>query len=126
PSCRISSLSMLASTERRRVELEFSGVGSPPVPPGTLIERIARAASLRPEAVALEGTGETVTFAELERRASRIAGHLRARGLEPGAIVGIVAGRSPEAIAGMLGVLQAGGTYVSLDPSYPPRRLALL
>jgi len=126
PSCRISSLSMLPSAERRRVELEFSGIGSPPVPPGTVLERIARAGSLRPEAVAIEGTRETVTFAELERRASRIACRLRARGLRPGAIVGIVAGRSPAAIAGMLGVLQAGATYVSLDPSYPTRRLALL
>ena len=54
-----------------------------------------------------------------------VAGALRARGLEPGAFVGVLLPRSPEALAAAVGVWLAGGCYVPLDPAAPARRLAL-
>jgi amino acid adenylation domain-containing protein len=67
-----------------------------------------------------------LTYAELNRRANRIAHFLRARGVGPDVPVGLCAERSTEALIGMLGILKAGGGYVPLDPSYPPRRLELM
>jgi len=68
--------------------------------------------------------GETqLTYGELARRSDGIAGYLAREGLVRGDRVGIFAQRSVAAVAAMLGILKAGGTYVPFDPSYPTNLL---
>ncbi|HEV2146952.1 MAG TPA: amino acid adenylation domain-containing protein, partial [Longimicrobiaceae bacterium] len=70
--------------------------------------------------------GETLAYAELERRANRLANHLRRLGVRPEDRVGICLERSLELPVAMLAVLRAGAAYVPLDPGYPAERLALM
>ncbi|HSK80744.1 MAG TPA: amino acid adenylation domain-containing protein, partial [Thermoanaerobaculia bacterium] len=79
-----------------------------------------------PEAVAVVFAGEPLTYRELDRRANRLARHLRALGVEAEARVGLLLERSVDLVAGVLGVLKAGGAYVPLDPAYPAERLELM
>ena len=79
-----------------------------------------------PEAVALTCAGESLTYAELNARANRLARRLRALGVGPEVLVGLCAGRSAEMVVGLLAVLKAGGAYVPLDPAYPADRLAFM
>ncbi|HSP76882.1 MAG TPA: amino acid adenylation domain-containing protein, partial [Myxococcaceae bacterium] len=79
-----------------------------------------------PDAVALEFEGARLTYRELEARANQLAHHLSARGLSPGARVGLFMERSLEMVVGMLGILKAGAAYVPLDPAYPHERLAFM
>jgi amino acid adenylation domain-containing protein len=79
-----------------------------------------------PKHVAVDGPGESLTYAELEALANRFAHTLQACGIRPGERVGVHLPRSGRAIAAMLGALRAGGTYVPLDPSSPPARLKLI
>ena len=44
----------------------------------------------------------------------------------PGTLVTLYLERSSEMIIAILAVLKAGGTYVPLDPAWPPRRLAFI
>ncbi|HLL47242.1 MAG TPA: amino acid adenylation domain-containing protein, partial [Longimicrobiaceae bacterium] len=67
--------------------------------------------------------GEPATYAELDRRSSRLANALRRRGVGPETRVGVCLPRTPELLAALLGVLRAGGAYVPLDPAYPRERL---
>jgi amino acid adenylation domain-containing protein/non-ribosomal peptide synthase protein (TIGR01720 family) len=83
-------------------------------------------AARRPDAVALDFPGGTWTYAQLDRRANRLAHRLLALGLAPEAAVGLCLGRGPDAVAGLLAILKAGGVYVPLDPDHPPARLDLL
>ncbi|RDD60565.1 AMP-binding protein [Ferruginivarius sediminum] len=62
-----------------------------------------------------DGTVETISFRDLAQQARRVAGGLRASGLEPGEFVGIYAPNSPAWIAARVGLLLAGGVAVSLD-----------
>ncbi|MDG9931368.1 MULTISPECIES: AMP-binding protein, partial [unclassified Pseudomonas] len=62
----------------------------------------------------------------LNRRANRLAGLLRQRGVGPDVRVGIAAERGPELVVGLLGILKAGGGYLPLDPKYPRERLAYM
>ena len=66
---------------------------------------------------------ESLTFAGLNRRANRLAHHLRALGVGPDVRVGIGVERSLEMVVGLVAVAKAGGAYVPLDPDYPPERL---
>ncbi len=79
-----------------------------------------------PGAVALTSADGTLTYAELNARANRLARHLRRLGIGPEVLVGLCAGRSSAMVAGLLAVLKAGGAYVPLDPSYPAERLAFM
>ncbi|HWT19362.1 MAG TPA: amino acid adenylation domain-containing protein, partial [Variovorax sp.] len=88
-----------------------------------MIERQART---QPDATALLFADESLGFAELNRRANRLAHRLIALGVKPEVLVGIAMERSVEMVVAILGVLKAGGAYVPLDPEYPAERLAYM
>ncbi|WP_392408421.1 amino acid adenylation domain-containing protein [Chlorogloeopsis fritschii] len=72
------------------------------------------------------GVEEQLTYRQLNQRANQLAHYLRTLGVAPEVLVGICVDRSVEMIVAILGVLKAGGTYVPLDPAYPPERLAFI
>jgi amino acid adenylation domain-containing protein len=123
----ISQLPLLGETERHRVLVEWNATRSPyPADrsvPALFAEQVART----PDAVAVTDGGRTITYAELDRRARRLAGRLRDLEVGRGMRVGVCCDRSIELVVALLGVLTAGGAYVPLDPSHPAeRRTALL
>ncbi len=67
-----------------------------------------------------------MTYAQLLAAAGGLAGHLAELGVVRGSLVGLCAARSPELVAGMLGILMAGGAYVPLDPAFPAERLGFM
>jgi len=79
----------------------------------------------RPAILAFGAEGaDTISYAELADRAGRIAGGLRAHGIEPGERVGIHAPNSPAWIAARIGILHAGAIAVSLDNDLTAEQLA--
>ncbi|MGX1850033.1 non-ribosomal peptide synthetase [Streptomyces sp. NPDC055299] len=94
------------------------------VPPLTLTDLLRRQVDRAPDAVALTGPHGTVTYQELDHRSDVVAAELRGRGVGRGAVVGLLADRSAEAVAGLWGVLKAGAAYLPLDPAHPPARIA--
>jgi amino acid adenylation domain-containing protein len=92
-----------------------------------LIHRLFEAQLSRtPDAEALSFGSSKLSYRALNQRAEAIAQELRAIGVGPEALVGLCIDRSPDMIAGMLGVLKAGGAYVPLDPALPDKRLAYM
>ncbi|AUS79786.1 non-ribosomal peptide synthetase [Actinoalloteichus sp. AHMU CJ021] len=94
------------------------------VEPVSLVELFDRQVRERPEAVAVSFQDTTVTYGELAGRAYRLAAHLRARGVTPGARVALLLPRTTDLVVGVLGVLAAGAAYVPVDPNYPAERIA--
>ncbi|WP_137702264.1 MupA/Atu3671 family FMN-dependent luciferase-like monooxygenase [Marimonas lutisalis] len=78
-----------------------------------------------PAATALVFEGESLSYAELNARANRVAHVLRDMGVTPGTLVGLATERSAHLLVGALGILKAGGAYVPLDPNYPADRIKL-
>jgi pristinamycin I synthase 3 and 4 len=87
----------------------------------TLFERRVDAAPRHPAAVF--GEHEWI-YAELDERANRLAHHLVASGVEPGAFVGVCTDRRDDMAVAALAALKAGGVYVPLDAAYPAQRLS--
>lgn len=79
-----------------------------------------------PGRVALVHGPEEITYAELNRRANRLAHHLMSLDLDCEALVGLMMERSPDVIVAILGILKAGCAYLPLDTESPPDRLALM
>jgi amino acid adenylation domain-containing protein len=79
-----------------------------------------------PTRIAVSTTSLTLSYADLEARANRIAQVLRSHGVHRGALVGLALDRSADMLAALLGVLKAGAGYVPLDPQFPSERLAYM
>ena len=90
---------------------------------GFLHQAVTAWAAAQPERAAVVAENGIWSYAELARRAGRIAACLHAHGVGPETLVGLCVERSADAIAAILGILQAGGAFLPLDPAYPAERL---
>ncbi|MFD9888887.1 amino acid adenylation domain-containing protein [Amycolatopsis sp. NPDC059027] len=94
-----------------------------PVPPSSLPDLFAAQAAATPGETAVESDRTTLSYAELDARATRLALRLVAAGVRPETPVAVLMRRSAELIVAVLAVAKAGGTYVPLDLRYPLPRL---
>jgi hypothetical protein len=130
PSTTLSRLPLLSAAERHAVRSEWNDTASRYPRESSIGELFESQARRRPDAVALRQGERTWSYAELERRSARVAARLAAAltevGAGPGTLVGIAAARSPELIAGLLGIVRAGAAYLPLDADYPEERLRFM
>ena len=68
----------------------------------------------------------SLSYAELERHANRLAAALRNAGVQPGEPVGVYSERSAALVVGLLALFKAGAACLPLDLAYPPERLAFM
>ncbi|NWA41244.1 amino acid adenylation domain-containing protein [Pseudomonas reactans] len=125
PQQRVSQLPLLEPVEQQTLVRQWNATARdyPQQPVHQLIEAQV---ALTPEAPALVFAAQRLSYADLNRRANRLAHRLIQAGVGPDVLVGLVVERSIEMVVGLLAVLKAGGAYVPLDPDYPPERLAYM
>ncbi|HEX5719284.1 MAG TPA: amino acid adenylation domain-containing protein [Thermoanaerobaculia bacterium] len=123
----LSDLPVLGESEQAQLLVEWSDGGSIEPSPSAFFHRIFEEWARKvPDADALVFEDERWTYAELERRANRIARVLLSRGLEPEAPIGLCLERSATAILALLAIFKAGGACVPLDPALPRERLKFM
>jgi amino acid adenylation domain-containing protein len=94
--------------------------------PSLVHRRVEMQSARTPEALALVSAAESLTYAQLNARANRLARHLRALGVGLEVLVGLCTGRSTSMVVGLLAILKAGAAYVPLDAAYPAERLVYM
>ncbi|MFI6785386.1 amino acid adenylation domain-containing protein [Micromonospora sp. NPDC050276] len=121
PERPVSQFTLVADDERDLILRAWNDTvhGVPPAPLAELVEAQVAAS---PEALAVD----SMSYAELNARANRLAHQLVAGGVGPESIVGVSLPRSPELVVALLAVLKAGGAYLPIDPDNPPERIAQL
>ncbi|MCH7345609.1 amino acid adenylation domain-containing protein, partial [Pelomonas sp. CA6] len=119
----------LSAAERERL---LHGLNPPPAsrtPARAVVcvhHRVEAWARSHPQLPALQAGDQSLSYAELDARANRLAHRLVELGVKPESRVAVVAERGIALVLGWLAVLKAGGAYVPLDPGYPEARLAFL
>ena len=81
-------------------------------------------AQTTPDQIALETSEQNISYAELNRRANRIAHMLRERGVQPDDFVAISLPEVCDTITALVGVLKSGAAFLLLDPAMPAERRA--
>ena len=123
PQQTLADLPLLTEAEQHQVLIEWNATITE-YPRDSSIAALFEAQVVdTPDAIALTFGEQTLTYAELNRRANRVANTLKNRNFAPGAPIGICVERSPEMIIGLLAILKAGGAYLPLDAKYPAERL---
>ncbi|MFI6451109.1 amino acid adenylation domain-containing protein [Streptosporangium amethystogenes] len=126
PGARVGELSLLSEDERDRVLGFGAGPALRPSGHDLLHDLLTAQAALTPGATAVVH-GDSLTYAELDERSTRIAALLRNRhGVGPDSRVGVLLEQSTDLAAAVIGVLKAGGAYLPLDPKQPRDRLAYM
>ncbi|GAB2962967.1 amino acid adenylation domain-containing protein [Saccharothrix stipae] len=121
PDTPITAVDLLDADERERLLSTWNGAparGDDRPAHVVFAERARRT----PDAVALVADG-TLTYAELDAAANRLAHHLIDSGVTPGDVVGVLLDRDATLVTAVLAVLKAGAAYTVLDPRFPTARL---
>ncbi|MFC5475889.1 amino acid adenylation domain-containing protein [Paraherbaspirillum soli] len=122
PDGDIAALDLLAADERRLLA-GWNDTALSYDQSTTVHAQIARQVERSPDAAALAHRWNTLSYAELDRGANRLARQLRQLGVRRGSLVGVSLRRSADLVLALLAVMKAGGAYVPLDPNFPKNRL---
>ncbi|WP_158625826.1 non-ribosomal peptide synthetase [Corallococcus carmarthensis] len=119
PERPLASLSLLTEPERQQLLVAWNDTALDVPQDLRVPTRITEQARLRPEALALAGDGQRLTFGELETRSNQLAHLLRAQGVGPETVVAVCLDRTPGYVWGALGIFKAGGAYLPMDLTWP-------
>lgn len=92
----------------------------------TLQTAFESAAARHADRTAITDGRRSVRYDAVNRWANRLAHALRAHGLGPDGLAGVLLDRQAALPVAFLGVLKAGGAYVPMDPAYPEDRLRFM
>jgi amino acid adenylation domain-containing protein len=126
PQVGIGRLAILTDRQRRQVVTDWNATQSVYSHDRTFPQLFEEQAARSPDAPALIHEGQELSYAELNRRANRVASWLRELGVGPDVVVPVCLERSIDLLVALLGVMKAGGAYLPLVPGLPPRRLATM
>ena len=126
PGASLGELDSLAAAERYQL-LEGWNATAAEYPLQRGVHRLFEEQVERtPTAPALAFGEERLDYAELNRRANRLAHALIERGIGADRLVGVAMERSIEMVVALMAILKAGGAYVPVDPEYPEERQAYM
>ena len=126
PAAPISDLRMLSARESEELIAETMPACLPSFEPRTLPALFERQVAQQPDRVAVTFRTESLTYAQLNERANKLAHHLIDCGVGPEKLVAVYLDQSVELIVSILAVLKAGGAYVPIDPVYPENRISFI
>ena len=126
PEEKLGRVAILTEQEQHRMLREWNATEQPMDREACFPQLFEAQVRRSPDAVAVVFEDEEVSYTELNRRANRLAHHLREQGVGPDVVVPVFLERSPELLISLLAVMKAGGAYLPLVPGLPIRRLAAM
>jgi len=120
---QLACVPLLTAAERHELLVEWNDTRANYPQDLCIHELFEQQARNVPQQTALIFNDQSLTYAQLNRRANQFARHLLRLGVGPETRVALCMRRSPELLIAVLGTLKAGGAYVPLDPAYPAERL---
>ncbi|MGW7166704.1 amino acid adenylation domain-containing protein [Streptomyces sp. NPDC054884] len=125
PDVPLNAIPVLDEQERHRVLTRWNDTAAE-VLPATVPELFEARAARTPDAVAIVAGAVEVAYGELNARANRLARLLIGQGVGPESVVAVTMDRGVDLMVAVLGVLKAGGAYLTVDPDYPAERISYM
>jgi amino acid adenylation domain-containing protein len=119
---KLSEIEITTEREKQRLLVQFNDTAVDFPTDKTIHLLFGEQVGRTPDQIALVANHAALTYRELNARANDLAHRLRAKGVKPDIIVGLMVERSLEMIVGILAILKAGGAYLPIDDKYPEAR----
>ncbi|MFB6809233.1 amino acid adenylation domain-containing protein [Streptomyces sp. NPDC056387] len=119
PDQRLSAPDLLSDEERAALTAPWAPAVSESA---TIVERFERQVRRAPGGTAVRSGEVTITYAQLNAQANRLARWLIQRGAGPERYVAISLPRSADLVVAILAVLKTGAAYLPIDPENPVER----
>jgi amino acid adenylation domain-containing protein/non-ribosomal peptide synthase protein (TIGR01720 family) len=126
PETQIGQLSLLGIQEEKALLSEHNSTEVWYPKDKSLVDLFEAQVQKNPGAVALVFEEQELTYTDLNELSNRLAHYLKAEGVGSEQLVPIFIERGIWMIAGILGILKAGGVYVPIDPEYPEERIRFM
>jgi amino acid adenylation domain-containing protein len=126
PEAVVGRLALLPEAESGTLCEAWNATGVVDRPDACIHDLFSEQAVARPDAIAAVWRESEMTYGELEARSNQFARYLRRMGVGSDVPVGLCMERSLDVLVSLLGILKAGGAYLSLEPTFPQRRLAFM
>ncbi|NOR69055.1 MAG: amino acid adenylation domain-containing protein, partial [Methylomarinum sp.] len=123
PQSHISELPVLTQVDKQQILVDWNATQVDFSQEKYIHQLIEDQVQRTPNSIAVVFADQSMTYVELNNKANQLAHYLKAQGVGPDVLVGILMERSLEMVIGLLGIMKAGGAYVPLDPDYPKDRL---
>ncbi|MGH3806800.1 MAG: amino acid adenylation domain-containing protein, partial [Pseudonocardiaceae bacterium] len=125
PTTTLEHLDLLSDTERHHILTTFNNTERD-IPPTTVPDLFQTQVRCTPDATAVVFGDVSLSYAELDARANRLARLLIEWGAGPERCVALVLPRSVDMIVAVLAVVKSGAAYVPIDPDYPSERIGFI
>ena len=125
PATPLRQVQVLGQAERAQLVTTWNDTAAD-IPAGTLPELFEAQAARTPDAIAVADGDDRISYAQLDRRASRLARLLVSRGAGPEQTVAVILDRSVGLMVALLAVLKTGAAYLPVDPGYPAGRVEFM
>ncbi|HYF82321.1 MAG TPA: amino acid adenylation domain-containing protein [Clostridia bacterium] len=122
----LCEIDILTGEEKQKLLHEFNNTYAEYLGDKTVHELFEAQAAKTPDNIAVVYGDKQLSYGALNEKANQLASVLRAKGVGPDSIVGIMVERSLEMIIGIMGILKAGGAYLPIDPEYPKDRVVYM
>ncbi|MDX9882074.1 MAG: amino acid adenylation domain-containing protein [Prolixibacteraceae bacterium] len=124
PTQSVRSVNILSDSEKENLLVKYNDTKTSYPEEKTIIDLFEETAAKYPSNVAVVYNGRSLTYAELNARAEKMAGAILSHyPVEPGEPVGVLVSPSENIPVVLLAILKAGGAYVPIDPEYPDERI---
>lgn len=122
PQTPVGQVSLLSEDEFNQIVVKWNDTARS-VPELTLPDLFEAQAARTPDAIAVIGDGQRLTYAQFGQRVDELASVLHAQGVRPGDFVAVALRRSVDLVVALHAVVAAGAAYVPVDPDYPTDRI---
>jgi amino acid adenylation domain-containing protein/non-ribosomal peptide synthase protein (TIGR01720 family) len=122
----LGAINLMSASDRQRLFVDFNDTDAPYPQDKTVVQLFEEQVERTPGAIAVAHRERTITYADLNKQANRLAHYLQAQGIGPKMAVAICMERSPDVLVAIWGILKAGATYIPIDPAYPQERIAFM
>ncbi len=122
----LSALEMRGEAERQQLLGQLTEIDSDQPQPANMLTLLQGSFSRFGSKQAVADSATSLSYAELEALAAKVADSLRRNGVSRGELVGVCVPRSAASLAVLIGIFQVGAAYVPLDPQFPAGRLQLM